>query len=351
MQLYKRKGSTKWWVQYYDTDGIRRRRSTGTDDKKLAQALAAKWEKDRFLEDHFGAVPDTPFREALLRYAQERKRANLNGYETNVKYRLQLLLDRFDGMNVAEISHREVLRFSEDRLATVKPGTAQRDLATLRAILNKACREGYLVSLPTFPKTKKVKTRCRWLTSDEEHRLMQAAPSRLRQIIAFAVDTGGRRSELLGLDWRNVDMDQSRITFVDTKNGEDRSIRLTARARQVLLELGPQLSGPVFTWKGKVMHDCRSSFDRARSAAGLKDFRFHDLRHTFASRLVQNGVSIYEVMHLTGHKSLAMVQRYAHLAPDFQKSAIAALDRHNASAGTVWAQSEEADSIENTLRY
>ena len=118
----------------------------------------------------------------------------------------------------------------------------------------------------------------------------------------------------------------------------------------MLQELGPQLSGPVFTWKGKAMHDCRSAFDRARSAAGLKDFRFHDLRHTFASRLVQNGVSIYEVMHLTGHKSLAMVQRYAHLAPDFQKTAIAALDRHNEGSGSFWAQSEETDSMKKTVR-
>ncbi|MAN79671.1 MAG: integrase [Rhodospirillaceae bacterium] len=70
---------------------------------------------------------------------------------------------------------------------------------------------------------------------------------------------------------------------------------------------------------------------------GLNDVRFHDLRHTFASRLVQQGVSLYEVMHLTGHKSVSMVQRYAHLAPDFQEEAIAALE----AFGTNWAHSPD----------
>lgn len=351
MQLYKRKGSSKWWVQWYDANGIRQRQSTGTDNKKLAQALAAKWENQQFLEDHFGVIPETPFRDALLRYAEEKKGENPKGYEQSVKYRLQLLLDRFDGMTLGEITHREVLRFAEDRWAQVKPGTAQRDISTLRALMNKARREGYLETLPLFPKRKKEKARTRWLTPDEEHRLLHAAVPRLRQLIVFAIDTGGRRSELLGLDWRYVDLDRSAITFIDTKNGEDRSVRLTGRARRVLLDIGPKPSGPVFLWNGKSMHDCRSAFNRARSKAGLQDFRFHDLRHTFASRLVQNGVSIYEVMHLTGHKTLSMVQRYAHLAPDFQKSAIAALDRYNASAGTNWAQLPESEVSETAVSY
>ena len=79
----------------------------------------------------------------------------------------------------------------------------------------------------------------------------------------------------------------------------------------------------------------KTTFDKARQKTGLNDFRFHDLRHTFASRLVQKGVPIYEVMHLKGYKSLVMVQRYAHLVPDYQSRAIAALNDFGRNIGTV----------------
>jgi integrase len=74
------------------------------------------------------------------------------------------------------------------------------------------------------------------------------------------------------------------------------------------------------------VNSVKTAFNKAREKAGLKDFRFHDLRHTFASRLVQGGVPLYEVMHMTGHKSFEMVQRYSHLAPDYAERAIQALD-------------------------
>jgi len=165
--------------------------------------------------------------------------------------------------------------------------------------------------------------------------LLEAATPHLRALIAFAVDTGGRRSELFKLDWRNVDLARGAVMFTKTKNGEDRSVRLTNRAKQVLMDLGPKKSGPVFTYRDKPIKDVKTAFEKARNTVGLEDFRFHDLRHTFASRLVQKGISIYEVMHLTGHKSLVMVQRYAHLAPDYQNRAIEALNELRHNFGTV----------------
>jgi integrase len=102
--------------------------------------------------------------------------------------------------------------------------------------------------------------------------------------------------------------------------------------------LGPKDSGPVFLFRGKPMKSVKTAFDKARLKAGLPDVRFHDLRHTFASRLVQGGVPLYDVMHLTGHKSLQMVQRYAHLAPDYQERAIQALDGLGHNLGTVEGQ-------------
>ena len=84
--------------------------------------------------------------------------------------------------------------------------------------------------------------------------------------------------------------------------------------------------GQVFTFSGKPVKSMKMAFNRVRKRAGLEELRFHGLRHTFASRLVQAGIPLYEVIHLAGHKSLEMVQRYSHLAPDYADRAIQALN-------------------------
>jgi len=343
MRIYKRKGSPKWWADWTDQKGRRHRKSTGTEDKALAKALGAKWQQESFLEEHFGVIPDVSFQDALLRYGEDKQQANPEGYTASVRYNLQGLLNQFGHLNLSEFNLKMLQDYTNERLRQVKSGTVCRDLAVVRAILNKAHREGQLAVVPPFPKVKPSQGRSRWLTVDEEERLLKVSRPHLRALIAFAVDTGGRRSELFKLDWQNVDLARGFVRFTKTKNGEDRSVRLTNRAKQVLVHLEPKPSGPVFTYQGQPIKDVKTTFDKARKTAKIEDFRFHDLRHTFASRLVQKGISIYEVMHLTGHKSLEMVQRYAHLAPDYQNKAIEALNdlRHN--FGTVSQSESEAE--------
>ncbi len=343
MRIYKRKGSRKWWATWNDQKGRRQRKSTGTEDKDLAQVLAAKWQQESFMEQHFGTIPEVPFRDALLRYAENRKRENQNSYDCNQKYQLQLLLDHFGAWMLSEIDAKLIREFSDMRRKKVKDASVLRNLAILKAILNRAKREGELLSVPSFPKLKPSKGRTRWLTSDEERRLLAASSNRLRSLIAFALDTGGRRSELFKLDWRHVDLASGRITFIETKNGEDRSIRLTERAHRILLTLGPRDHGPVFTYNGRPLKDVKTAFNRARMNAGLEDVQFHDLRHTFASRLVQQGLPLYEVMHMTGHKSLAMVQRYSHLAPEYQERAIIALNRYGHNLDTLGSDETQSE--------
>jgi integrase len=287
------------------------------------------------LERHFGAIPETPFRDSLFRYGLEKQRENPEGYQASTRYNLQRLLDHFDGLNLSDFNLRIIQDYTDERLASVKEGTVHRELSVLRAILNKAHREERLAVVPPFPRVKNSKGRCRWLTVDEERRLLEAAAPHLRALIGIAIDTGGRRSELFKLNWRNVDLERGFLTFTDTKNGEDRSVRLTDRALRILASLNPKTEGAVFTYGGRPIKNVKTGFGLARKRAGLSDFRFHDLRHTFASRLVQRGIPIYEVMHLTGHKSVSMVQRYAHLAPDYQDKAIKALNSFGHNLGTV----------------
>ncbi len=327
MQLYKRKDSSSWWVSWSDQDGKRFRRSSGTADRKLAEALAASWIKEDFMEVNFGKKPDLAFSEVLLRYAQALKRDSPSHFMKNNRYRIKFLAERFKDYQVSDMTYRAIQEFVDERLETVSSGMALKDVAYIKAAINKARREELTDFVPNFPRIRPSRPRNRWLTHEEEERLTQAAASHLKPIIRFAVDTGGRRSELFRLDWRYVDLSNRRVTFIQTKNGEDRTVRLCERAYETLTALGPKDSGPVFTFAGKALKGIKSSFDTAREKAGIEDFRFHDLRHTFASRLVQGGVPLYNVMHLTGHKSLEMVQRYAHLAPEFQEAAIAVLDK------------------------
>ena len=354
MRIFKRDGSTNWWASWYDQKGRRHRKSTRTVDKKLAEAMAAKWKQESFMEEHFGTIPDTPFHDALVRYAEEKQRQNPDGYEVSLKYQLQKLLDYFDKLKLKDIDSRVLHDYAALRRRTIKEATLHRELAVIQAIMNKSKREGLLANAPSFPKVKLPKGRTRWLTMDEEKRLLNASPDHLKLVIMFALDTGGRRSELFKLDWRNVDLDHNRIVFVETKNGEDRAVRLTDRARAILEHLGPNDCGPVFTYKGKVLASVTSSFERARRIAGMEDVRFHDLRHTFASRLVQRGVPLYEVMQLTGHKSLVMVQRYAHLAPEFQERAIGALNdvvgRAKDQKNGCWHVLDTADEKSGNLK-
>jgi integrase len=110
---------------------------------------------------------------------------------------------------------------------------------------------------------------------------------------------------------------------------------MTQRVFEVLSNMDVRSAGSVFTYQGQAIESIKSAFTTAREKAEIENIRFHDLRHTFASRLVQADVPLYKKMHLTGHKSLRMVQWYAHLAPDYQREAFSALERLGHKKGTV----------------
>ena len=104
MRIYKRKGSPKWWVTWNDQGGKRHRRSSGTEDRKLAEALAANWIKEGFMERHFGKTPEVAFSEVLLRYAKALSRNEARAFTRSTRYRLKHLQERFGGHMAAEIT-------------------------------------------------------------------------------------------------------------------------------------------------------------------------------------------------------------------------------------------------------
>jgi integrase len=163
----------------------------------------------------------------------------------------------------------------------------------------------------------------RWLTADEEERRMVASSPWLGEFIVFALNTGMRQGEILNLQWQDVDFTRGTLVVVmKSKNGTRRTIPLNTKAYELLASKQGATGvskGPVFrTPRGnelKVRFLVRE-FCEARDRAGIPNFRFHDLRHTFATRLVQRGIDLYKVQRLLGHKTSHMTQRYAHHSPE-----------------------------------
>jgi len=171
-------------------------------------------------------------------------------------------------------------------------------------------------------KPREARGRVRFLSDDERERLLAACQvSRnvhLYTIVVLALGTGARRGELLTLRWSDVDLKRGAFIFRETKNGETRVVPLTGYALDILTQhatvrrLDTTLVFPDHT--GTKALGIREAFEWAVKRAGIPDFRYHDLRHTFASYLAMNGATLAEIAEALGHKTLAMVKRYAHLS-------------------------------------
>jgi len=203
-----------------------------------------------------------------------------------------------------------------------------RELALLRHLLRLAHEEwGALTAVPRIRLEREPQGGLRWLTPEEANTLLAKCREQkkdLADLVEFCLLTGLRQSEALGLAWERCDRSRGVIRIEETKSGRRREVPLVDESDAVLVRRGPQARGLVFgssSWTA-----FRKHWEAAVQAAGLVDFHFHDLRHTFASWAVQRGVSLQELKHLLGHASLAMVMRYAHLSPEHLRSAVGRLN-------------------------
>lgn len=179
------------------------------------------------------------------------------------------------------------------------------------------------------------KKRVRFLSESEADKLITRCPAHLKPVVTLALHTGMRKSEILRLTWGQVDRKTGYITLYDTKNNERREVPINKTVDDLLKKLPININGRVFNYQGEALADVKRSFASACTSAGINDLHFHDLRHTFASWLVMKGVDLRTVMELLGHKSLKMVLRYAHLAPDHKSKAVHVLDKKPAKARKV----------------
>jgi integrase len=216
--------------------------------------------------------------------------------------------------------HRFMLQVSGTNLTT-----CNRYLAALKATYSMAIRNRKADRNPVkeVRLQKENNKRVRWLTPEEETRLFEVLPKEWHSLVLVALHTGLRRGELLRLKWADLNFQQRLLTVQESKAGEPRQVPMNDVVCEALREILRRLDNPyVFPGRVKGLHltDLPKEWGTWVIKAGLDDFRWHDLRHTFASRLVMAGVDLYTVKKLLGHHDLTMTERYAHLAPHPQKS-------------------------------
>lgn len=223
-----------------------------------------------------------------------------------------------------EITPAVVETFRKARRREVEPATVNRDLTRLNTILSQAVKEGFLAEVPfEFAKEKyrEPEGRLRFLSEHEEDELMLAADFALKPMIQFALLTGFRLNEQLKLTWQAVHRTRIHLSGSQTKTHRRRIVPITDKIRLLLNEQRGKSKTWVFPnrtgsnhWDAQNLY--RDLWNPARDRAGLIDFRWHDLRHTFCSRLVQRGANIVAVKELAGHRSIEITMRYVHLSPD-----------------------------------
>ncbi len=333
--MFKRGGV--WWtcIRYR---GKKIQRSLETTDKKLAQAIEAKVRTEiiegKYFEKSIGdSKTFTDMIEKFMREHAPNVSSNMQkSYASSLKHLSPYFGERkLLEITVKKISEYKVLRKTEG----AKPSTINRELAMLSKAFNLAFKEWEWIKenpLSKIPKEKEDNERDRWLTEDEEKRLLENSPHWLRDIIIFDLHTGLRQDELLSLQWNRVNLLRRVIIIQETKSGKPRTIPLNQVAFDILTEKSKIMNiknDLVFSssvCKKIDRHNLRRAFNIAREKAGIQDFHFHDLRHTFATRLAQKGIDIYKISKLLGHHDIRMTQRYSHHCPDSLRDGVQILE-------------------------
>ena len=311
--LYKR-GDT-WYADITTASDKRIRRTLGTTDKQAALELHDKIKYEQWRIDRIGEKPKRTWDEACIRWLKEK------GHKKSIendKMRMRNLPE-LRGMLLNDITRDFVQQIVDKK--DCSGANKNRYIALIRAILNRAMREWeWIENIPYFSMHPEPKKRIRWLTPDEAKRLIAAAPPYMAQMIKFSLATGLRQRNVLTLKWRQVDMDRKVAWYHgdETKSGKALGVSLNEIAMQVLTEQQGKHSEFVFL-NGKNKPNkklCSETWEKVLKKAQIENFRWHDLRHTWASWLIQRGTPLAALQEMGGWQTPSMVQRYAHLAPE-----------------------------------
>ena len=256
----------------------------------------------------------------------------------------QVISDYFGQKSFTQISPLLIERYKRERRDSMtrlgsqrKPASVNRELATLSRIFSLAMDDGLVASNPVsrVGRLRENNQRTRYLSADEEQRLMAALTGRrahLAPLVQVAIQTGMRRGELLRLRWQNVDFARGVVHLTKTKTGRDRDVPMSSNVREILLRLQREVGSEEFVFinrkTGLNLTDVKKAFRSACVEAGIENFKFHDLRHTAGTRLADTGADAFTIAEVLGHTTLQMTKRYTHATDRRKREAVEALSRY-----------------------
>ncbi len=326
MSLFKRKDSPNWWIKL-SHDGRAIQQSTGTSDRAKAQEYHDKLKASLWDQARLGIKPKRAWREAVLRWLSETSdKATHKGDIKKLQWLHPYLGDKT--LDVITLDVIDVIR--QARLKDVGKSTVNRYLALVRSILIRARDEWeWLDKVPKVRLFKESAGRERALSFEQAGLLLNELPLHQREVVLFALATGLRQSNVLNLEWSQVNLDlrHAWILGSQSKNRHPISVPLNEVALSVLVRQVGKHPQRVFTYQGKPIKAANThAWQHALKRAGIENFRWHDLRHTWATWQRQAGTPTHELQKLGGWRSSVMVERYAHLSPDHLATAASRLD-------------------------
>jgi integrase len=318
-----------WWSYFYK-DGIRHQFSTGTANRRQAETIETKL-KEEINSQRFQLTevdPRMTFGELAAKFIAS------GSVRPHHNYHLKFLLPCFSEILVLRLTKSFAEEFRRARKTlnpAIKDATINRDLSVLRHILYWAVDEQLLPQNPLarMKMARERRTRRQVLSVPEEEMLLAAAKNHLRTMIIVALDTGMRRGEITGQRWEDIDFSRRIIaaTRSKTPEGESREIPLTDRLHRLLLENRKE-TGLIVDYKGQPVRIVKRTWKTALKNAKLRHMRFHDLRHSFATRLMEAGVLQEIRMALMGHSTGSKVHSiYTHIELPAKRTAIRKLEQ------------------------
>ncbi len=338
MSLYKR--NNHWWVRFTTPGGKRIRRSTGTADKRQAQEFHDRLRTEIWNVQKLGEKPRRVWEEAVVRWLKEKAHKVTIAAD---KMHLRWLDQHLRGMELALISRDLIDRLIKARQAEgVSHATVNRMLQVLRALLRMAEREWeWIDKAPVIRLLPESKRRVRWLNRDEADRLLAELPGHLSEMARFSLATGLRQRNVAGLEWSQVDLGK-RFAWIHPDQAKARkaiAVPLNAEAMLVLRRLHGKHPTFVFVYRGKSVQQVNTkAWKAALKRADIEDFRWHDLRHTWASWHVQAGTPQNILQELGGWETALMVRRYAHLSAEHLATYAENISRPRVVPGTNLAR-------------
>jgi integrase len=325
MGIYKREGV--YYIDYY-FDGRRIRERVGLSWKQAQDALNGR--KGEIAQGKFELkqTKTSPVFKDFAKKYLEWSKGNKRSWKRD-RTAIKSFLNGFGGSSLNNITTWQVEKYKMKRSHTVKKSTVNRDLACLKHMFTMAIQWGLATENPAKPvKFFRVNNqRSRFLDENEEQSILSSCSDRIKPIVLTALNTGMRRGEILSLEWSDVDFNNRLITVKDSKNRESRKIPMNPTLIRLLKDLKKESQGAdVFHYGAKQYQTVYNEWKTTLKKAGTNDFRFHDLRHTFASRLIMGGVDLVTVKVLLGHKTIDMTMRYSHLSQDHKRKAVEILE-------------------------